>query len=223
VRSRAISCLSVAGAAGALALPAAASAADSASVVGGTVPTASTPLPAAERTIAPILHDAKAPLVRRDVRLARRLAHVKGEHLPKGYAHELRGWPMDALERHESRLRRAIVRAHREAREERRRRRAAERAARAAAAAAPGSVAPAAGGSTASAPLQAIAACESGGNPSAVGGGGQFRGKYQFTYSTWAAVGGTGDPAAAPEAEQDARAAQLYAQAGAGQWPVCGR
>ena len=80
-----------------------------------------------------------------------------------------------------------------------------------------------AGGSTASAPLQAIAACESGGNPSAVGGGGQFRGKYQFTYSTWASVGGTGDPAAAPEAEQDKRAAALYASAGSGQWPVCGQ
>jgi hypothetical protein len=80
-----------------------------------------------------------------------------------------------------------------------------------------------AGGSTASAPLQAIAACESGGNPGAIGGGGQFRGKYQFTYSTWASVGGTGDPAAAPEAEQDKRAAMLYATAGSGQWPVCGR
>jgi hypothetical protein len=70
--------------------------------------------------------------------------------------------------------------------------------------------------------LTAIAACESGGNPAAVGGGGQLRGKYQFTYATWAAVGGQGDPAAAPEAEQDRRAALLYAQAGAGQWPVCG-
>jgi hypothetical protein len=71
--------------------------------------------------------------------------------------------------------------------------------------------------------LQAIAQCESGGNPSAIGGGGQFRGKYQFTYSTWAAVGGSGDPAQAPEAEQDRRAAALYASSGAGQWPVCGR
>ena len=35
-------------------------------------------------------------------------------------------------------------------------------------------------------------------------------------------VGGTGDPAAASEAEQDARAAMLYAQAGASPWPVCG-
>jgi Transglycosylase-like domain len=70
--------------------------------------------------------------------------------------------------------------------------------------------------------LEAIAACESGGNPQAVGGGGAYRGKYQFSTSTWAAVGGSGDPAAAPEAEQDRRAAMLYAQSGAGQWPVCG-
>jgi hypothetical protein len=71
--------------------------------------------------------------------------------------------------------------------------------------------------------LQAIAACESGGNPHAIGGGGAFRGKYQVTYATWAAMGGSGDPAAAPEAEQDRLAAKLYATAGAGQWPVCGR
>jgi hypothetical protein len=70
--------------------------------------------------------------------------------------------------------------------------------------------------------LEAIAACESGGNPSAVGGGGQFRGKYQFDYGTWASVGGSGDPAAAPEAEQDRRAAMLYARAGSSPWPVCG-
>jgi Transglycosylase-like domain len=70
--------------------------------------------------------------------------------------------------------------------------------------------------------LEAIAACESGGDPTAVGGGGQFRGKYQFTYSAWAAVGGSGDPAAAPEGEQDRRAAILYARSGPGQWPVCG-
>jgi len=71
--------------------------------------------------------------------------------------------------------------------------------------------------------LQAIAACESGGDPTAIGGGGAFRGKYQFTRETWAAMGGSGDPAAAPEAEQDRLAAKLYATAGAGQWPVCGR
>jgi hypothetical protein len=80
---------------------------------------------------------------------------------------------------------------------------------------------PAASGA-ASPQLEAIAACESGGDPTAIGGGGLYRGKYQFTFETWASVGGTGDPAAAPEAEQDARAAALLARDGAGHWPVCG-
>jgi hypothetical protein len=70
--------------------------------------------------------------------------------------------------------------------------------------------------------LEAIAACESGGDPAAIGGGGAYRGKYQFSPATWQAVGGSGDPAAAPEAEQDRRAALLYAQSGPSQWPVCG-
>ena len=79
------------------------------------------------------------------------------------------------------------------------------------------------GAGTAPPHLEAIAACESGGDPSAIGGGGAYRGKYQFDYATWASVGGSGDPAAAPEAEQDKRAAMLYAQAGASPWPVCGQ
>ena len=70
--------------------------------------------------------------------------------------------------------------------------------------------------------LEAIAACESGGDPAANTGNG-FYGKYQFTQSTWQSVGGSGNPATASEAEQDARAAQLYAQQGRSPWPVCGR
>jgi transglycosylase-like protein len=70
--------------------------------------------------------------------------------------------------------------------------------------------------------LSGIAACESKGNPRAVGGGGAFRGKYQFTYGTWRAVGGHGDPAAASEAEQDRRAAMLLRRSGTSPWPVCG-
>ena len=69
--------------------------------------------------------------------------------------------------------------------------------------------------------LEQIAACESHGNPRAIGGGGAFRGKYQFTYGTWAAVGGRGDPAAASESEQDRRAAILLARTGGSAWPVC--
>jgi hypothetical protein len=71
--------------------------------------------------------------------------------------------------------------------------------------------------------LSAIAACESGGSPTAVDPSGTYRGKYQFDYGTWASVGGHGDPAAASEAEQDMRAATLYSQRGAAPWPVCGR
>jgi resuscitation-promoting factor RpfB len=71
--------------------------------------------------------------------------------------------------------------------------------------------------------LQAIAECESHGNPRSIGGGGLYRGKYQMTTSIWASVGGHGDPAAASEREQDLRAALLYNRSGAGQWPVCGQ
>jgi hypothetical protein len=70
--------------------------------------------------------------------------------------------------------------------------------------------------------LEAIAACESGGDPTTDTGNG-FYGKYQFTLDTWSAVGGSGNPAHASEGEQDRRAAMLYAQAGASPWPVCGR
>jgi hypothetical protein len=77
--------------------------------------------------------------------------------------------------------------------------------------------------SSASPNLQRIAQCESGGNPHAVSAGGQYRGKYQFSYQTWHSVGGQGDPAAASSAEQDRRAAALYSRGGTGSWPVCGR
>lgn len=70
--------------------------------------------------------------------------------------------------------------------------------------------------------LNRIAQCESGGNPRAVSASGQYRGKYQFAQGTWESVGGTGDPAAASEAEQDLRAAILYRSSGPGPWPICG-
>jgi hypothetical protein len=65
--------------------------------------------------------------------------------------------------------------------------------------------------------------CESGGNYQAVSPSGLYRGAYQFDYATWASVGGSGDPAAAPPAEQDHRAQVLWSQRGASPWPVCGR
>lgn len=70
--------------------------------------------------------------------------------------------------------------------------------------------------------LEAIAACESGGDPGAVSADGTYRGKYQFDQGTWESVGGSGDPAAAPEDEQDYRAALLYSEAGSSPWPICG-
>jgi hypothetical protein len=70
--------------------------------------------------------------------------------------------------------------------------------------------------------LESIAACESGGDPTIVSSDGSYRGKYQFDFGTWESVGGSGDPAAAPEDEQDYRAALLYSQAGSSPWPVCG-
>ena len=71
--------------------------------------------------------------------------------------------------------------------------------------------------------LEAIASCESGGDPTAVDASGTYRGKYQFDMGTWASMGGSGDPAAAPEAEQDYRAAMLYSASGSSPWPVCGQ
>jgi hypothetical protein len=70
--------------------------------------------------------------------------------------------------------------------------------------------------------LESIASCESGGDPAAVSSEGTYRGKYQFDEGTWESVGGHGDPAAAPEDEQDYRAALLYSRAGSSPWPICG-
>jgi peptidoglycan hydrolase-like protein with peptidoglycan-binding domain len=80
--------------------------------------------------------------------------------------------------------------------------------------------APATGEATST--LERIAQCESGGDPTAVSPDGTYRGKYQFTRETWRDLGGSGDPAQAPETEQDRRAAQLLAQRGTAPWPVCG-
>lgn len=68
--------------------------------------------------------------------------------------------------------------------------------------------------------LARIAQCESSGDPHAVGVGpaaGHY-GKYQFDIPTWYSVGGTGNPADAPEAVQDALAYKLYQQRGFQPW-----
>lgn len=69
----------------------------------------------------------------------------------------------------------------------------------------------------------ALAQCESGGNPRIVSPNGMYYGLYQFSVSTWHAVGGSGVPTSASSSEQTLRAQILYKRGGAGQWPVCGR
>jgi hypothetical protein len=69
--------------------------------------------------------------------------------------------------------------------------------------------------------LEAIAQCESGGDPEAVSADGRYYGKYQFSRTTWRSVGGRGNPAEATEAEQDRRAAKLLARDGTKPWPNC--
>jgi peptidoglycan hydrolase-like protein with peptidoglycan-binding domain len=70
--------------------------------------------------------------------------------------------------------------------------------------------------------LKRIAECESGGNPQAVSPGGRYRGKYQFSLSTWHNLGGDGDPVDASEATQDRIALKLYRRSGTAPWPSCG-
>ena len=86
----------------------------------------------------------------------------------------------------------------------------------------PTSTKPAATGGGTAATLARIARCESGGDPTAISSSGRYRGKYQFSRSTWRDLGGKGDPAKAPESVQDAMAAKLLAQRGTSPWPVCG-
>lgn len=79
-----------------------------------------------------------------------------------------------------------------------------------------------AGGAAAGLNWAALAECESSGNPRAVNPAGYY-GLYQFSLSTWASVGGSGNPVDASVAEQTNRAQILYNKAGAGQWPHCGK
>lgn len=66
----------------------------------------------------------------------------------------------------------------------------------------------------------ALAECESGGNWNTSTGNG-FSGGLQFTPSTWAAFGGSGDPASASKAEQIRVAENVQAGQGWGAWPAC--
>ena len=138
-------------------------------------------------------------LVRRNVELAHHLAHARDHKLSHGRTDRVRRYTRPRLRAENRELTHKLRRLS------------------------AGSATVTGGGRVASPQLDAIAACESGGDPQSIGGGGAFRGKYQFTNGTWASVGGTGDPAAASEAEQDKRAQMLLAKSGASPWPVCGQ
>jgi hypothetical protein len=75
--------------------------------------------------------------------------------------------------------------------------------------------------------LDRVGECEDNDNPAAgptgyrSNTGNGFFGRYQFTLSSWAAVGGTGRPDLAPPLEQDYRAVRLLKLQGPGAWPVC--
>jgi hypothetical protein len=93
---------------------------------------------------------------------------------------------------------------------------AAARASRSAAAPRPAAVA---GGDV----WAALARCESGGNPRAVGGGGRYFGAFQFSLGAWRSVGMSGNPIDHPYETQLAAAQRLVARSGWGQFPHCAR
>ncbi|MGH3658072.1 MAG: ubiquitin-like domain-containing protein [Micromonosporaceae bacterium] len=68
----------------------------------------------------------------------------------------------------------------------------------------------------------ALANCESGGNPRSVSSNGMYHGLYQFNVDMWHRMGGIGVPSDATPREQTYRAILLYKRAGADQWPHCG-
>ena len=69
----------------------------------------------------------------------------------------------------------------------------------------------------------ALAACESGGNPAAHGGGGRYHGAFQFSLATWRSLGYEGDPHENSYSVQLEAAQRLQARSGWGQWPRCAR
>lgn len=73
--------------------------------------------------------------------------------------------------------------------------------------------------------LAKLRACEVRGQPRPYRtntGNGHY-GAYQFTISSWLAVGGRGLPHQAGQLEQDYRAVRLLKLQGPGAWPICGR
>jgi len=68
------------------------------------------------------------------------------------------------------------------------------------------------------------AECESGGDPKAIGGGGLYRGAFQFLKSTWRTSPKSpgGDPIRYTYKTQAVVAVALKQRVGTGPWPVCG-
>jgi Transglycosylase-like domain len=66
--------------------------------------------------------------------------------------------------------------------------------------------------------------CESGGDPNAIGGGGKYRGAFQFLRSTWrnSPKSPGGDPIRYRWKTQAVVAVELKKRDGTGHWPVCG-
>jgi hypothetical protein len=71
-------------------------------------------------------------------------------------------------------------------------------------------------------PWSCIAHYESNGDP-AIDTGNGYYGGLQFSLSSWAAMGGVGNPAQAPIATQEAVAERLLAVQGWGAWPNTSR
>ena len=71
--------------------------------------------------------------------------------------------------------------------------------------------------------LACIRAYEQGEDGYATDTGNGYYGAYQFDLPTWQSVGGTGNPAHASPAEQDARAAMLIDRRGLAPWPTPNR
>ena len=68
------------------------------------------------------------------------------------------------------------------------------------------------------------AECESGGDPNAIGGGGAYRGAFQFLRSSWKSAPKSpgGDPIDYDYRTQAVVAVYLKREMGSSPWPVCG-
>ena len=69
-----------------------------------------------------------------------------------------------------------------------------------------------------------VARCESGGDPNAIGGGGTYRGAFQFMRSTWRTSPRSpgGDPIDYSYKTQAFVAVRLRMRSGSSPWPACG-